>query len=86
MEWDNNATIGYTSNQDPFDNHDPSSREVACVNRPDSDWSNVLYQLSKASPPGKEDVRVHCINLNMLGCVVLDSVIMIHYFTSRILD
>ena len=54
MEWDNGATIGYTSNGDPFDNHDPSSREVACVNSPDSDWSNVLYQLSEASPPGKD--------------------------------
>ena len=53
MEWDNNATIGYTSNGDPFDNNNPSSREVACVNSPDSDWSNVLYQLSEASPPGK---------------------------------
>ena len=32
MEWDNGAIIGYTSNGDPFDNHNPSSREVACVN------------------------------------------------------
>ena len=54
MEWDDGASIGYTSNGDPFDNHNPSSREVACVNSPDSDWSNVLYQLSEASPPGKD--------------------------------
>ena len=53
MEWDAGATNGYTSNGDLFDNHDPSSRDVACVNSPDSDWSNILYQLSEASPPGK---------------------------------
>ena len=55
MEWDNNVTIGYTSNGDSFDNYVPSSREVACVNSPDSDWSNVLYQLSEALPPGKNE-------------------------------
>ena len=46
MEWDNGATIGYTSNGDPFDNYNPSSRDIACVNTPDSDWSNVIYRLS----------------------------------------
>ena len=46
MEWDNGATIGYTSNGDPFDNHNTSSGDIACVNSPDSEWSNVLYHLS----------------------------------------
>lgn len=57
MEWDNTATIGYTANGDSFDNHDPSSNEIACVNGPDSDWSNVIYLLSEDDteanqPPG----------------------------------
>lgn len=50
MEWDNTATIGYSASGDPYDNHDPSSNEVACVNSPDSDWSNVVYQISTTTP------------------------------------
>ena len=50
MEWDNGATIGYTINGNPFDNHNPSSNEVACVNSPNSDWNNVLYRLSANNP------------------------------------
>ena len=50
MEWDNNANIGYSASGDPYDNHDPSSSDVACVNSPDSDWSNVYYLLSDVTP------------------------------------
>ena len=50
MEWDNGATIGYTFNGDPFDNYDPSSQAIACVNTPDSDWSNIIYRLSASNP------------------------------------
>lgn len=50
MNWDNGATIGYSASGDPYDNNDPSSRGVACVNSPDSDWSNVIYQLSEETP------------------------------------
>ena len=57
MEWDNGATIGYSAAGD-FDNHDPSTRAVACVNSPDSDWSNVIYLISdanpEAEPPGEQ--------------------------------
>ena len=65
MEGGDNATIGYTSNGYLFDNHDSSSREVACVNSPDSDWSNVIYQLSEESPPGKKEGRDQYINLSV---------------------
>ena len=50
MEWDNNANIGYSAGGDPYDNHDPSSSDVACVNSPDSDWSNAVYQISSSTP------------------------------------
>ena len=50
MGWDNGATIGYSAGGDPYDNHDPSSSDIACVNSPDSDWSNVVYQISSATP------------------------------------
>ena len=50
MDWDDTATIGYSAGGDPYDNHDPSSSDIACINSPDSDWSNVLYQISDASP------------------------------------
>lgn len=53
MDWDTGATIGYSAGGDPYDNHDPSSRSVACVNSPDSDWSNVVYLLSEQPTPRK---------------------------------
>ena len=57
MEWDNIATIGFSAAGNPFINHDPSSSDVACVNSPDSNWSNVVNLLSNNNPeippPGK---------------------------------
>ena len=50
MEWDSGATIGFSAAGNPYANHDPSSSAVACVNTPESDWSNVVYLLSNASP------------------------------------
>jgi len=50
MEWDNGATIGFSAAGSPYANHDPSSSAVACINTPESDWSNVVYLLSSASP------------------------------------
>ena len=56
MEWDNGVTIGFNAAGDPYDNHDPSSSEVACVNSPNSDWNNIVYEISEDSsddpPPG----------------------------------
>ena len=56
-EWDNGVTIGYSAAGDPYYNNDPSSSEVACLNLPDSNYSNVIYLLSDDSPelppPGK---------------------------------
>ena len=51
MEWDNGANIGFTANGNPYDDHDPSSREIACINRPESIWSNVIYRLSDSVNP-----------------------------------
>lgn len=57
MQWDNFATIGYNAGPDHYDNHDPSSSAVACVNYPANNFSNVFYQLHEAEPlptePGK---------------------------------
>ena len=50
MEWDNGATIGFNAAGNPYANNDPSSRAIACVNTPESDWSNVVYVLSNANP------------------------------------
>ena len=46
MEWDNGATIGFNAAGEMFANHNPSSSDVACLNSPDSAWSNVIYRLS----------------------------------------
>lgn len=43
-------TIGYTAAGDPYENHDPSSDEIACENSPESDWNNVVYLLSDDDP------------------------------------
>ena len=50
MEWDNGVTIGISDGADFYDNFVPSSSEVACLNVPVSDFSNVIYRLSEASP------------------------------------
>ena len=50
LEWDNGVTIGYNAAGDPYDNHDPSSSDVACENDPGSDWNNVVYVLSENDP------------------------------------
>ena len=50
LEWDNGVTIGYSAAGDPYENHDPSSEDVACENSPDSEWNNVVYRLSEENP------------------------------------
>ena len=50
MEWDNGATIGFNAASNSYDNNDPSSADVACLNSPDTVWSNVVYLLSNESP------------------------------------
>lgn len=50
MEWDNGATIGFGAGDEVYSNHDPSTSAVACLNRPQSDWSNIVYLLSNDDP------------------------------------
>ena len=50
MEWDNGAIIGFNAIGGVFENHDPSSSEVACLNSPESEYSNIVYLLSNESP------------------------------------
>lgn len=49
-EWDDGVTIGFNGGSSFYENHDPSSSEVACLNLPDSIWTNVVYLLSSESP------------------------------------
>ena len=49
MEWSGSATIGFTAGSGNYNNHDPSSSDVACLNFPDSNWTNIVYQLSSDS-------------------------------------
>ena len=62
MDWDTGVNIGFTANGDPYDDHDPSSREIACVNTPDSVWSNIIYKLSEEIPEDPLIGKVkHCL-------------------------
>ena len=58
MEWDNNPTIGFNAAGNPYDNHVPSSSDVACLNSQFTNWSNVDYLLSNENSeipvPSKE--------------------------------
>ena len=58
MEWDNGATIGFSAAGNPFANYDPSSSDVACLNSPESNVTNVVFRLSDSSPelevPGQQ--------------------------------
>jgi hypothetical protein len=49
MEWDNGATIGFSAAGNPFANYDPSSSDVACLNSPESNVTNVVFRLSDSS-------------------------------------
>ena len=50
LEWGSSATIGFTAAGNPFYNNDPSSNNIACINLPDTDWSNVVVLLSNNNP------------------------------------
>lgn len=50
MEWDNGVTIGFSDGGDFYDTFNPSTSDVACLNLPHSNFSNVIYRLSSASP------------------------------------
>ena len=50
MEWDNGATIGFTAGGDPYTNNNPSTSAVACLNSPNSNYSNLVFLLSNESP------------------------------------
>lgn len=49
-EWDNGVTIGFSDGGDMYDTFNPSSSEVACLNLPASNFSNIIYLLSAANP------------------------------------
>ena len=49
MEWDNGATIGYRAAGDSYVNNNPSSSDVACLNSPESKYSNLIFLLSNES-------------------------------------
>ena len=67
MEWDNFATIGYNAGPDHFDNHDPSNLDVACVNYPPNNFSNVFYQLHDAPPlPVQEGRPIVILHIKVL--------------------
>jgi len=67
MEWDNGATIGFTAAGDPYANNDPSSAEVACLNLPDSNYTNQIFLLSNEIPevivPGMHTSRLLFIQM-----------------------
>ena len=54
MEWARSGTIGYNAGEESFRNH-PTSGEtgtpsIACLNSPDNEWENVVYQLNIDNP------------------------------------
>ena len=51
MEWSGSASIGVNADGKFFQNHRLSrmnnAASIACLNSPESDWSNVIYLLRK---------------------------------------
>ena len=51
MAWSGGATVGFTSAGEFYQNHrlsgTPSITNIACLNPLDSEWTNIVYQLSK---------------------------------------
>ena len=50
MEWSGQATIGFNTDGTFFVNHPLSgmdnTSEIACLNAPETVWSNVVYQIA----------------------------------------
>ena len=50
MEWSGEVLIGFNAGGEIFRNHSLSggsaSRLIGCVNLPESNWNNVVYDLS----------------------------------------
>lgn len=49
LTWNHDATIGFNAGGTVFENHPLSGAdalEVACLNYPETVWSNVIYQLT----------------------------------------
>ena len=63
LQWDNGVTIGFNAASEKFDNHNPSGKEVACLNTPNSDWTNIVYLLSSNTdeppPPSTSSRSIH---------------------------
>ena len=50
LEWGTSATVGYNAAENGYENYDPSSLDIACLNIPlSSFWKNVVYRLSTES-------------------------------------
>ena len=68
MEWDNGATIGYTASTEHYDNHNPSSSDIACVNIPSDNVTNVFYTLHEAEPLATEPGNgIACIMIILMN-------------------
>jgi len=54
MEWSGGAVVGFTSAGKFYQNYNlsgtPSVKNIACLNSPESEWTNIIYQLSKHMP------------------------------------
>ena len=63
MEWDNGATIGFNAGGEFYANNAPSTAAVACLNVPDSVWSNVIFLLSADNPESPSPCKNTAIHL-----------------------
>lgn len=50
MEWDRGATIGYNAAGYSYENYESSTSDVACLNYPNSNITNVVFLLSESNP------------------------------------
>ena len=73
MEWDTTASIGFKGSGDFFADHDPSTAEVACLNYPKSNYSNIIYLLSSTSleiPLPGMNTNETVMPINILLCLL----------------
>ena len=62
IEYSNSATIGFAAGDVLFANHPftlrKKTKDVACINSPDSQWVNVVYELTSEDlqPLGKHKI------------------------------
>ncbi len=69
------TSIGYSAGPDFFMNHVLSRQsnvnDIACLNQPNSPWSNVVYKVNEAQEQRKEGINI------IINQIIMDTIMIV---------